>query len=136
MWFFNDILGCEMIKCPFCEPEFEPKNRYRMLDITSDDAWVMVPREPATFGHVLVVSKKRKPQHIDDITCLDKEQDIEQFKNIMEQIVKISKILKKLNYQGRNVKKVYVLSLCETPHLHFHLIPRYERENTWILIFI
>lgn len=122
-----------MKKCPFCDPEFEPKNRWRILDITNDEAWVMVPREPAAFGHLIVISKKRRPQHIDDIAYLDIDEDIKHFMNIMKQVVKVSRSLKKLSHEGKKVEKIYVLSLCEMPHLHFHLIPRFEKENTGYL---
>ncbi len=123
-----------MEKCPFCLPDESMKER--MLKKKWDPyVYAIVPDQPATFGHVVIVSMKSTP-HFEDITDLDPEN--EEHETHLEKIIFFAQTLSKkikenLTYKGKKVKKVYLLSLCETPHLHFHLIPRFEADNTGYL---
>lgn len=120
------LVGIKLEKCKFCKESFKVKNRWRMLKKYANKyVWAMIPKEPATFGHVVVFSGK----HFDDIA------DPKLTQKSLNEVVKVvhtlsSKIREKLKHLGKRVEKVYVVTICETPHLHFHLIPRYEEDNT------
>jgi len=97
--------------------EYNPANR---------DPWVFVPREPAAFGHLIVISGK----HYRDISDAGLLDDPKYLKKILVLINKLTIKLKRLRRDGKKCERVYVSTLCETEnfHLHFHLIPRFEDD--------
>jgi len=114
-----------MNDCPFCK--FIENGR--KLNYENEYLYTVVPREPAMYGHILVVSKKLGYKHVEDIT--DPTLTTEQLKAMVTAVQKLSRLIKEnLTYKGKCVKKVYVLTQCELPHFHFHLKPRYEREES------
>jgi diadenosine tetraphosphate (Ap4A) HIT family hydrolase len=91
------------------------------------DPWVFVPREPAAFGHIIVVSGK----HYKDISDPGLLEDTGYLKKMMKIINELAIKMKGLTRKGKKCERVYVSTLCETEnfHLHFHLIPRFEDDN-------
>ncbi|ABR55239.1 histidine triad (HIT) protein [Methanococcus vannielii SB] len=77
---------------------------------------------PRAVGHTLIIPK----EHFETFDELPKELACE----MMEVIYKVVKQLKNLKMDGFNIlnnnKKV---SGQEVPHVHFHIIPRYENEG-------
>lgn len=115
----------KMNNCPFCRYQ----NNGRKLDYDNKYFYLVVPREPAMYGHVLVVSKNQNDKHAEDIA--DPRLSQEQLKSMIIATQLLSRWMKKeLKYQGKRIEKVYVLTQCETPHFHFHLKPRYENEDS------
>jgi len=99
--------------------------------LSTEGYWIVVPREPATFGHLLVVSWKglREDQDITDKGLFEDEVHM---KEIMKVIHKLAFTMKEqLQYQGKRCERVYVATLCETSKFpfHFHLIPRFEGDR-------
>lgn len=100
--------------------------------------WVVVPREPATFGHLLVVSwKGNEGQDIADKGLFTDSKHMQSMMAVIHEIA--SNMSKSLTSNGaadgRKCEKVYIATLCETKDFpfHFHLIPRYEGQNTGFL---
>lgn len=116
--------------CDFCEKKEEFRERMiKGYEANVDKPWVCVSREPATFGHLLVASGIGYSGISDDRLARDPEH----LKEMMRLISEItSKMNKNLKLNGRECEKVYVVTQCETRnlHLHFHLIPRFEGDNT------
>lgn len=110
--------------CIFCYPDRDMESR--MIEGYGEgENWVVVPRQIATLGHLLVVTKK----HYNDIS--DAELSREVLENVTTTIQKLCRNMMKkplTTPKGKKVKKVYVLTQCETPHLHFQVIPRYEGD--------
>lgn len=100
----------------------------RGYEANSEKSWMYVPREPATFGHLIVVSGK----HYEDISDKRLVNDAEQQKELMRIVVELcSKMEESLTYKGEKCEKIYVVTECETPnlHLHFHLLPRFRSDK-------
>lgn len=99
--------------------------------LSKEDYWVVVPREPATLGHLLVVSWKGEEEN-SDISDRGLFQNPEHMNGMMYLIHKLTVAMKeKLTFQERKCEKVYVATLCETEKFpfHFHLIPRFEGDR-------
>lgn len=109
-----------MNDCPFCNLDkeriiFENNLSYALLDIY-----------PVTRGHTLIIPK-RHILLIEDITQ-------KEFLDLFETTIKVkSGLTKFLNPQGFN----FGLNLGEVSgqsidHIHFHLIPRYKNDTSFI----
>ncbi len=114
-----------MADCIFCkiagkeipsEIVFEDENIFAFLDI-----------KPVANGHTLVVSKK----HSADFLATDDEV----IGHLMPGVKRIGQaVVKALDAQGLNITtNVGAASGQSVFHLHFHLIPRVDRDglNTW-----
>ena len=118
--------------CLCCNPAAELKERMvKGFEYHEDrkNSWVFVPREPANFGHLVVVSGR----HYEDISDGELKDDTECLTELLSLINKLAARIKlHLTKNGKRCKKVYVSTLCETKnfHLHFHLIPRFEGDKT------
>lgn len=129
-------VGCyeSMVECTCicCHPDAELKEsmvKGLEYDENRKNSWVFVPREPANFGHLVVVSGK----HYEDISDKGLMKDTKCLKELLTLINKLATRIKLyLAKNGKRCKKVYVSTLCETKnfHLHFHLIPRFEGEKS------
>ncbi|MEM3564634.1 MAG: hypothetical protein QXR19_15485 [Candidatus Jordarchaeaceae archaeon] len=120
-------------KCEYCSNKENFRDRIIRgyePERGKDKPWVYVSREPANFGHLVVVSGI----HYDDISDgrLKELTGKKHLGEIMSVINELASIMKSLKENGNECEKVYVLSQCETPklHLHFHLIPRFKGNNT------
>jgi diadenosine tetraphosphate (Ap4A) HIT family hydrolase len=72
---------------------------------------------PITKGHTVIVWKKK----VKDLHLLKKEE----YKHLMKIVNKTrNSMLKTLK-----VKKVYLIYMDETEHVHWHLIPRYNKKG-------
>ncbi|AVB76138.1 histidine triad (HIT) family protein [Methanococcus maripaludis] len=77
---------------------------------------------PRAVGHTLIIPK----EHFETFDELPKELACE----MMEVIHKIVKKLEKLEMDGYNLlNNNKQVSGQEVPHVHFHIIPRYENEG-------
>jgi diadenosine tetraphosphate (Ap4A) HIT family hydrolase len=116
--------------------ELKKKLEERRIDklLDSDSCWVVVPHEPAAFGHVVVISWKGYQEQ--DIT--DKGLFIDS--KHMQKVIRIihdlaftmkSSVTSNGETNGKKCEKVYLVSECETKNFpfHFHLIPRFEGEK-------
>lgn len=96
--------------------------------------WVVIPREPATFGHLLVISWKGYDENEQDITDEGLFEDKNHMQEIMEVIRDLTRVMKEslTDLKERRCKRVYVVNECETENFpfHFHLIPRFEGDTT------
>jgi diadenosine tetraphosphate (Ap4A) HIT family hydrolase len=130
-------------RCIFCDPNgYTQEERDEIINriIAREDTiqkirdgemncippFVLIPREPASIGHVLVVSGKP----YSDIG--DPRFKLEHQKEIMNLITALASTMKKSLKSGRkNCRKVYLVSECENPilHLHFHLIPNFDGDH-------
>jgi len=112
-----------MRECKLCNPD----EHFRVGEIDrvlyrDDDFYVAIPRDPAMKDHLLVISK----EHVEDITQIKKKH----WRMLSKMIIVSAVISQKLKELDSTIKKVYLLCEGETPHLHFHLKPRREGEET------
>lgn len=96
--------------------------------------WVVVPAQPATFGHLLVISWKGYQEQ--DIADKGLFRDRTHMKEMMKAIHDLafemkSSLTSNGETNGKRCERVYLVSECETRNFpfHFHLIPRFEGEN-------
>lgn len=118
-------------KCRYSKLIEDEQFRKRMIkgyEPKDENPWVYVPREPATFGHLIVAAGKCY-EDIGDKSLL---QDTDHMKQIMNVISELASVTKEhLKRNGKKCERVYVVSECDTPnlHLHFHLIPRFQGDK-------
>jgi len=83
--------------------------------------YVTLANYPITKGHVVVVWKKR----VSDLHLLGRR-DYEHLMGVVDKIRNVMlKILK--------VKKVYLIYMDEIKHVHWHLVPRYDKKGINVL---
>lgn len=120
--------------CDFCTNKTKFQDRIiKGYEPDGKKPWAYVPCEPATFGHVIVVSGKHYLDICHETFSKNEEDSVEEhMKDIMRIVRALALKMKKLEHNGKKCEKVYMVSECETPnlHLHFHLIPRFQGDNT------
>ena len=109
-------------QCPFCQI-VQSDNFSRIIEQNSD-AFLIEDRFPITPGHSLVISKRHVPSFFD---TSPKERNslvslIETAKDLLEQ---------KYHPSAYNIGISDGSAAGQTiPHLHVHLIPRYEEQDS------
>ena len=76
---------------------------------------------PITKGHTVIVWKKK----VKDLHLLKKDE----YKHLMRIVNKTRNSMLKI----LKVKKVYLIYMDETEHVHWHLIPRYNKKGLNVL---
>ena len=102
---------------------------------TDNSYWIVVPKEPCTFGHLLVISwKGYQEQDITDEGLFTDSNHMQKLMRAVKEHVFTMKSCLTYNgkLNGKKCEKVYIISECETKNFpfHFHLIPRFECEKT------
>ena len=119
-----------MEECVFCVPE--KIEIERKLRLRNDFWYTVLPREVGTWGQMLLVVRRLRGErnHVTDIADPRIVCHEERLSSIFLGIHEISRKLKEnlKDRSDRRVKKVYVLTQCETEHLHFQFFPRYEGD--------
>ena len=83
--------------------------------------YACLARDSVAKGHTMVIFKKEVP----DLRLLpDRDYDY-----LMDTVFAVRNALIKT----LKVKKVYLLYMDETKHVHWHLIPRYEKQGFYAL---
>ena len=96
---------------------YEDENTLAFLDIN-----------PRSKGHTLVIPK----EHYETFDELPEETAV----NLTKTIKKVVNILKSLNPDGYNIlNNNKPIAGQEVPHVHFHIIPRYNTEQDEIIKF-
>jgi diadenosine tetraphosphate (Ap4A) HIT family hydrolase len=98
-----------------------PKPKKGAIFYEDKKIYAALANYPITKGHVIVVWKKK----VSDLHLLDKK-DYEYLMNVIAKIR--NAMLKTLK-----IKKVYLIYLDEIKHVHWHLVPRYNRIGFNIL---
>ena len=98
-----------------------PKPKKEAVFYKDKKLYAVLATHPITKGHVVVVWKKK----VSDIHLLnDKDHDY-----LMDKVDKIrDSMLKTLK-----IKKVYLIYMDEAKHVHWHLIPRYNKKGFNVL---
>ena len=109
--------------CDFLNSKGEDARRIIARIPVNDNEYfcVAIPREPATRGHLLIISSKC----IKDITHVK----VEDYELLKEMIVAATKVSAALKNWDSSIEKVYLLIQGETQHLHIHLKPRRRGEE-------
>jgi diadenosine tetraphosphate (Ap4A) HIT family hydrolase len=76
---------------------------------------------PITKGHVVIVWKKK----VRDLHLLTKKD----YKHLMS----VVDIVRNAMLKTLKIKKVYLVYMDETKHVHWHLIPRYNKKGIVVL---
>jgi len=107
----------------------------RLIHRSTDDSyWVGVPREPATFGHLIAISwKGHQEQDITDKGLFMDRGHIGQMIRTIHDIAYEMKTSLTMTGEAdeKECRKVYLVSECETENFpfYFHLIPRFEGDK-------
>jgi len=115
--------------------KFKEDLEERIVDKSPDNSyWIVVPEKPATFGHLLVISwRGYQEQDIADKGLFKDRSHMQEAMRMIHDIVFQMKSCLTSNGKanGKKCEKVYLVSECETKDFpfHFHLIPRFEREE-------
>jgi histidine triad (HIT) family protein len=106
----------ECIFCKIAAGEIPSKKVYE-----DDYAFAFLDAEPLNVGHTLVISKKHF-ETIDEMSSKD-------LANMSKAITKVSKAIMEIS-DGMNIlqnnKKI---AGQVVPHVHFHLVPRYDGDG-------
>ncbi len=89
---------------------FEDKNLYATL-----------ANYPITRGHVVIVWKKK----VTDLHLLKRKE----YEHLMDVVDAVRDAMLK----ALKIKKVYLVYMDETKHVHWHLIPRYNKKGMNVL---
>jgi diadenosine tetraphosphate (Ap4A) HIT family hydrolase len=102
-----------MVKLPIPKPEqiiYEDRKIYSCL-----------ANYPITKGHVVVVWKKK----VRDLHLLPKSD----YEYLMDKVDEIRNAM----LTSLGIKKVYLIYMDETKHVHWHLVPRYNKKGINVL---
>lgn len=98
-----------------------PKPKKGAVFYEDNKLYAALANYPVTKGHVVVVWKKR----VKDLHLLNKKD----YEHLMDSVdIVRNAILKTLK-----IKKVYLIYMDETNHVHWHLVPRYNKKGLNIL---
>ena len=106
--------------CPFCKKE----KIHKQIIFESDETMIILPLHQRGKGHLLVIPKI----HVDSIVSLPDEY----LKDMFEQFKKAELLLEKA-YSASNFNILTnqgKLAGQSVFHLHFHLLPRFEGEES------
>lgn len=111
--------------CIFCKiinNEIPSKKVYE-----DDDVLAILDLAQVTKGHTLVMPKK----HFDSFLDVDKE-TLDKVINVTQDLSK--KLEKELDAKGFNIlSNVNEVSGQSVDHLHFHIIPRYSKDDAIVI---
>ena len=94
-----------------------PKPHKDSLIYQDNKLYICLATFPITRGHTVVVWKK----HVPDLYLLSKK-DYEYLMDVVDEARNgLMKVL--------GVKKIYLIYMDETKHVHWHLIPRYNKKG-------
>lgn len=94
-----------------------PKPHKDSLIYQNDKLYICLASFPITKGHTVVVWKK----HVPDLHLLSKMD----YEYLMDKVDEVRNGLMK----ALNVKKIYLIYMDEAKHVHWHLIPRYNKKG-------
>ena len=107
------------IFCDIIEGKIPSKKVYE-----DDDVLAILDISQTTYGHTLVMPKK----HYENIVDCPKD-ELYKVISVTQDLTK--KILKNLNANGSNtLSNTNEASGQTVPHLHFHIIPRYDENDS------
>jgi len=112
------------------------KLKKRIIEKSPDNSyWVVVPEEPCTFGHLLVISwEGSQEQDITDAGLFTDDNHIQKLMRTAHEFAFMMKTCLTSNGEanGKKCERIYLVSECDTKSFpfHFHLIPRFECEKT------
>jgi len=98
-----------------------PKPKKGTIFYEDNSLYASLADYPITKGHVVVVWKKK----VTDLHLLKKE-DYEHLMDVVD-------IVRDAMLKTLKIKKVYLIYMDETKHVHWHLIPRYNQKGFNVL---
>lgn len=99
-----------------------PKPIKEAIIYKDDKLYACLANNPIIYGHVVVVWNKA----VKDLNLLAKKD----YEYLMDRVSDIRKAMMKT----LKVKKVYLLYMDEANHVHWHLIPRYQKMGFDVLM--
>ena len=94
-----------------------PKPQARSIIYDDEKLYACLANEPISRGHVVIVWK-------DDVADLHLLSDRD-YDYLMDTVSAVRNALLKT----LEVKKVYLIYMDETKHVHWHLVPRYDKKG-------
>jgi len=126
-WRLEYILGPKPDVCPFCIPEHTEEDKERFILHRGTHSFVIMNKYPYNNGHLMVTPYR----HVTSLTELEREETHE----IMDYIHHCVRMYKAhFNPQGVNIG----LNMGEAAgagikeHLHFHLVPRWVGDSSFM----
>ena len=114
---YNQLSKSDNANCPFCEVEFE-----RKLITESATVYAIFDKFPVSTGHALIIPKKHLSNYF-DLSQHDQTACwlvVNRVKSLLD---------KQLRPDGYNIGINVGSKAGQTiPHVHIHLIPRYDRD--------
>ena len=129
-WRIEYILGPKPDACVFCLPATTEEDEERLVLYRGVRAFVIINNYPYNNGHIMVCPYR----HVMNLADLPLEDTHE----IMDLIQRGTVILKKhFNCEGINVglNQGQAAGAGIREHLHFHLVPRWNGDSSFIAVF-
>jgi diadenosine tetraphosphate (Ap4A) HIT family hydrolase len=92
-----------------------PKPKKGAVFYRDNKVYATLANEPISKGHVVVVWKKK----VTDLHLLNRKD----YKYLMSVVDKVREAM----LRTLNIKKVYLFYMDEAKHVHWHLVPRYNK---------
>ncbi len=129
-WRIEYILGPKPDECVFCIKDIEGEDEKRLILYRGDFSFVIMNKYPYNTGHIMVTPYR----HLHSLEELNREEQRE----IMWLLSKSTAILKDVFTPqginiGLNIGEVAGAGIEE--HLHFHLVPRWRGDHSFMAIF-
>lgn len=129
-WRIEYILGPKPDECVFCIPKTDSTDKERLILHRATHAFVIMNKYPYGNGHIMVCPYRHVMQLADV--------PVKELHEIIELIQKASVVLKThFNCQGINVglNQGEAAGAGIREHLHFHLVPRWNGDSSFMAVF-
>lgn len=128
-WRIDYILGPKPDECVFCLPETNDEDEERLVLYRGKKCFVIMNKFPYNNGHIMVCPYR----HVMNIEDLEPDESAE----MMDLLKKCAIILKKFfNCEGINIglNQGTAAGAGIREHLHFHLVPRWNGDSSFIAV--
>lgn len=129
-WRIDYILAPKPETCVFCLPDTTAEDRERLVLHRGREAFVIMNKYPYNNGHIMVCPFR----HVMELADLSRDAIHE----IMDLLQSCTMILKKhFNCEGINIglNQGQAAGAGIREHLHFHLVPRWNGDSSFMAVF-
>ena len=94
-----------------------PQPKKETLFYEDNKTYAVLATHPVAKGHVVVAWKKK----VTDLHLLNKKD----YEHLMDVVDKVRNVMLKV----LKIKKIYLIYMYEAKHVHWHLVPRYNKKG-------
>ncbi len=129
-WRIEYILGPKPDECVFCIKDIEGEDEERLILYRGNFSFVIMNKYPYNTGHIMVTPYR----HLHSLEELNKEEQKEMMWLLTQSTAILKEIFKPQGINiGLNIGEVAGAGIEE--HLHFHLVPRWKGDHSFMAIF-